>query len=152
MRLNLIYDDSAGDELNVIFDNYSGQNKNIPVLKFNSLKHKYYKDNIFTIEKLVEALNVSKSVMVVLTVPSNFWDYNGLLNEMYKDISGKIKIDHIFYCSSKNPLVMTLNLRKSNLAEHMVVAHNAQYYPQKSSDVTMQEKTLSLSKHAIHKD
>ncbi len=32
-QLNLLLDDSAGGEINVIFDNFSGQNKNNTVLK-----------------------------------------------------------------------------------------------------------------------
>jgi hypothetical protein len=154
-QLNLLRDDSAGGELNIIFDNCSGQNKNNTVLKlavwikamgyfksvnfiflvvghtknaadrlFNSLKHEYRKDNIFTMEKLLETLNVSDSVTVVPTAPDDFWDYDGLLNDMYKDISGKVKINHIFSCNSDNPLSMALDLRKSNLPEHTVDVHN----------------------------
>ena len=64
-------------------------------------------------EKLLETLNVSDSVTVVPTAPDDFWDYDGLLNDMYKDISGKVKINHIFSCNSDNPLSMALDLRKS---------------------------------------
>ena len=61
---------------------------------------------------------------MVPTVPNDFWDYDGFLNDMYKEISGKVKIIHIFSCNSDNPLSMALDLRKSNLPEHTVDVHN----------------------------
>ena len=50
---------------------------------FNSLKHEYLKDNIFTMEKVLETLIVSLWVTVVIVLPDDFWDYNGLLNDTY---------------------------------------------------------------------
>jgi hypothetical protein len=86
--LNLLREDSVGGELNIVFDNCSGQNKNNTVLKlaawimamgyfkvvnliflvvghtknsadrlFNSLKGEYRRQNIFTMEGLIESLN-----------------------------------------------------------------------------------------------
>jgi hypothetical protein len=153
-QLNLLREDSAGGELNVIFDNCSGQNKNNTVLKlavwlkaagyfkkvnfiflvvghtknaadrlFNSLKHEYRKKNLFTMEELTEALSVSDSVSVIPTTPDDFWDWDWLLTDMYRDISGQIKVNHIFSCSGNDPLLMTLDLRKSNLEEHGIIVH-----------------------------
>ncbi len=42
--------------------------------------------------------------------------------DVYRDISGQIKVIHIFFCSGNNPLVMTIDLQKSNLEEHGVIA------------------------------
>jgi folylpolyglutamate synthase/dihydropteroate synthase len=101
-RLNLLREDSVG-ELNIIFDNCSGQNKNNTVLKlaawlkamgyfrrvnfiflvvghtknaadrlFNSLKHEYRKQDIFTMEVLIRKLSASDCVTVIPTVPDDF--------------------------------------------------------------------------------
>jgi hypothetical protein len=126
-QLNLLRDDSAGGELNVIFDNCSGQNKNNTVLKlaawlkgmgyfknvnfiflivghtknaadslFNSLKHEYRKKNLFTMEALFDCLSVSECVTVVPTLPEDFLDYNRLFNDVYRNLAGKVKLNHIF--------------------------------------------------------
>ena len=119
MKIQLA-EDLAGSELNIIFDNCSGQNKNNMVLKlavwlkaagyfktitfiflvvghaknaadhlFNSLKHKYRLQNVFTMEVLVEKLNASESVTVVLTVPNDVIDYDALLNDIYRNLPGR---------------------------------------------------------------
>ncbi len=74
-------------------------------------------------EKLIDALSVSDSITVIPTMPNDFWDWDWLLSDMYRDILGQIKVNHIFSCSSDNLLVMTLGLRKSNLEEHGVIVH-----------------------------
>ncbi len=87
-KLNLLRKDSVGGELNIIFDNCSGQNKNNTVLTllawlmamgyfkeihfiflmvghtkneadslFNLLEQEYWKQNLFTFDKLVRTLN-----------------------------------------------------------------------------------------------
>jgi len=91
--LNLLHENSVGGELNIVFDNCSGQNKNKTVLKlaewlmamgyfksvhfiflvvghtknaadrlFNSLKHEYRKQNLFTFDELARALDQSATV------------------------------------------------------------------------------------------
>ncbi len=153
-QLNLLQEDSAGGELNVIFDNCSGQNKNDMVLKlvvwlkaagyfikvnfiflvigntknaadrlFNSLKHEYQKKNLFTMEELIEALSISDSVSVIPMTPDDFWGWDRLLTDMYRDILDQIKVNHIFSCSGNDPLMMTLDLWKLNLDEHGIIVH-----------------------------
>jgi hypothetical protein len=126
-QLNLLRDDSAGGELNIIFDNCSGQNKNNTVLRlaawlkqmgyfkkvkfvflivghtknaadrlFNSLKHEYRKENIFTMQALFDCLSVSDSVMVVPSVAEDFLDYDALFDDIYCPLTGKVKQNHIF--------------------------------------------------------
>ena len=155
-RLNLLRGDTVGGELNIIFDNCAGQNKNNTVLKlvvwlrasgyfkvvnfiflvvghtknaadrlFNSLKNEYRKQNIFTMEDLIDRLNQSESVTVIPTKSGDFWDYDFLLKDMYRDLSGQVKINHIFSCSSNDPLMMTLEMRRSNLPEHGTTIHKA---------------------------
>jgi hypothetical protein len=74
---------------------------------------------------LIERLNVLESVTVVSTVPDDFSDYDALLNDMYRDLSGQVKINHIFSCSGDNLLAMMLEMQKSNLPEHGVIVHIA---------------------------
>ena len=74
-------------------------------------------------EKLIDALSVSDSITVIPTMPNDFWDWDWLLSDMYRDILGQIKVNHILSCSSDNLLVMILDLRKSNLEEHGVIVH-----------------------------
>ena len=113
-QLNLLRDNSMGKELNIIFDNCSGQNKNNTVLKlaawikqmgyfdavnfvflivghtknaadhlFNSLKHKYRKQNIYTMQSLIDWLSVSDAVTIVPSVLEDFLGYDALMDNLY---------------------------------------------------------------------
>ena len=146
--LNLLQDDSVGGELNIIFDNCSGQNKNNTVLKlapwlmamgffkkvnfiflvvghtknaadrlFNSLKCKYHKKNLFMMDSLVAALDLSDSVTVIPTVANDFLEYDSLFKKLFRDLAGQIKKNHIFSCSvdDNEPC---LNLCESCMIEH----------------------------------
>jgi hypothetical protein len=144
--LNLLREDSVGGELNIVFDNCSGQNKNNTVLKlaawlmamgyfksvqfiflvvghtknaadrlFNSLKHEYRKQNLFTFDELARALDQSATVTVHRTVANDFFDYDKLLDGMYPKLAGHIKQNHIFSCEDNGSELM---IRKSNLPEH----------------------------------
>jgi hypothetical protein len=144
--LNLLREDSVGGELNIVFDNCSGQNKNNTVLKlvawlmvmgyfksvqfiflvvghtknaadrlFNSLKHEYRKQNLFTFDELARALDQSATVTVHRTVANDFFDYVKLLDGMYRKLTGQIKQNHIFSCEDDGSEMM---IRKSNLVEH----------------------------------
>ena len=144
--LNLLREDSVGGELNIVFDNCSGQNKNNTVLKleawlmamgyfksvqfiflvvghtknaadrlFNSLKHEYWKQNLFTFDELARALDQSANVTVHRTVANDFFDYDKLLDGMYNKLTGQIKQNHIFSCEDDGSEMM---IRKSNLVEH----------------------------------
>ena len=154
-QLNLLQDDSAGGELNIIFDNCSGQNKNNTVLRlaawlkqmgyfkkvkfvflivghtknaadrlFNSLKHEYHKENIFTMQALFDCLSVSDSVMVVSSVAKDFLDYDALFDDIYCPHTGKVKQNRIFSCSGDN-LLPVIELRASNLDEHQITCFKA---------------------------
>ena len=144
--LNLLREEEVGGELNIIFDNCSGQNKNNTVLKlaawlmamgyfksvqfiflvvghtknaadrlFNSLKHEYRKQNLFTFDQLVRALDHSETVTVYRTVANDFFDYDKLLDGIYRKLVGHIKQNHIFSCKDNGS---EMTIRKSNLAEH----------------------------------
>jgi hypothetical protein len=136
-QLNLLRDDSVGGELNIIFDNCSGQNKNNTVLKlaawlkaagyfkkvnfvflvvghtknaadclFNSLKHEYRKQDLFTMEQLIGALSASDCVSVIPTVPEDFYDYDMLFKDLYRPLSGKVKQNHIFTCLDDDKMIL----------------------------------------------
>ena len=51
--------------------------------------------------------------------------YNSLLNDMYRDLSGQVKVNHIFSCSGDDPLAMMLAMQRSNLPEHLALTHIA---------------------------
>jgi hypothetical protein len=85
---------------------------------FNSLKNEYQKQNIFTMEDLIDRLNQLESVTVIPTGSGDFWDYDSLLYDMYRDLLGQVKIYHIFSCSSNDLLMMMLEMRWSNLPKH----------------------------------
>ena len=148
--LNLLQENSPGEELNIIFDNCSGQNKNNTVLKlagwlkamgyfkqvnfiflivghtknaadrlFNSLKHEYRKKNIYTMDSLVASLSKSKSVTVLPTEPGDFFNYDALFKDLFRNLSGAVKKNHIFSCTG----VDRMDLYESNIAEHTKHTH-----------------------------
>ena len=78
---------------------FVGHTKNSAYCLFNSLKHEYHLQNIFTMEALVKKLNASESVTVVPIEPDVYFYYYSLLNDMYRDLSGQVKVNHIFSCS-----------------------------------------------------
>jgi hypothetical protein len=154
-QLNLLQEDLAGGELNIVFDNCSGQNKNNTVLKlaawlkqmgyfkkvnfvflvvghtknaadssFNSLKVEYRRENIYTMQDLFQRLDVSDSVTVVPTTPADFLDYDALFDDVYRDLAGKIKQNHIFACGGDDDdMLPIIQLRESNLDEHTIINH-----------------------------
>ena len=122
-KLNLLHENSVGGELNIIFDNCSGQNKNNTVIRlagwlnamnyfkevnfiflvvghtknaadclFNCLKQENHLQNLFTFQDLLKALNRSPMVTVHPTSPVDFHDYDKLMQELYRTLSGNIKI------------------------------------------------------------
>ncbi len=177
-RLNLLRDDSAGGELNIIFNNCSGQNKNNTVLRlaawlkqmgylnkvefvflivghtknaadglFNSLKHEYRKQNLFTMQALLDCLSVSDSVMVVPTVHEDFINFDALFDDIYRPLAGKVKQNHIFSCSGDNSLLPVIQLRVSNLDEHQVTYFKASKKSQKfnsAAELKAHSSTLLL--------
>ena len=99
-----------------------GHTKNAADSLFNSLKHKYRKKNLSTMQGLFDCLGVSECVTVVSTLPEDFLDYDRLFNNIYRNIAGMIKLNHIFSISSDGPLPV-MELRESNLSEHPITKH-----------------------------
>jgi hypothetical protein len=61
-----------------------GYTKNAADRLFNFLKIEYQKQNIFTMESLVDLLTTPKLVTVLLTSPNHFFAYN-------KQIEGRVQ-------------------------------------------------------------
>ena len=169
-QLNLLRDDLAGGELNIIFDNCSGQNKNNTVLKlamflkasgyfkhvnfiflivghtknaadrlFNSLKHEYRKKNLYTMETLLLALSVSDSVTVIPTLPEDFDNYDALFKDLFRNLSGKVKQNHIFACSADDQM----DLRESDIIEHKTNTHKCWKTGRLLNAAQLKEHTLA---------
>ncbi len=97
-----------------------GKTKNACDCLFNSLNHKYHKKNIFTMVKLIKALNVSKKIIVIPTVTSIFLNCDGAFKVLYADLKELVKNHHIFTCNGdNNKLIMTI--RESNLDAHKII-------------------------------
>ena len=52
---------------------------------------------------------------MIPTSPDDFFNYDKLFKDMYADLSGKVKVNHIFSCSGDDPEVTLMELRQSNL-------------------------------------
>ncbi len=114
--MNILKQSDPGGELNIIFDNCSGQNKNNTVLKlalwlkemgyfkqvnfvflivghtknvcdrlFNLLKHEYQKRNTFTMDKLIDAVSVSRAISIIRTKHNDFLNYDAHFKVVYND-------------------------------------------------------------------
>ena len=58
---------------------------------FNSLKHKYQKNNIYTMQALIKHLSTYNSVRIWPSEPNNFFNYDALFSDIYHNISEKVK-------------------------------------------------------------
>ena len=74
-------------------------------------------------KELLDVFSILDSISVIPMTLDNFWDWDRLLTNMYRDISGQIKVNHIFSRSGNDPLLMTLDLWKLNLDKHGVILH-----------------------------
>ena len=101
-----------------------GHTKNACDCLFNSLKHENRKKNIFTMGELIVALGVSAKITIVPTVASDFLDYDGAFKELYNNLSGLIKIYHIFTCDGDDDELI-MKIQESNLDEHKIIRHIA---------------------------
>ena len=70
---------------------------------------------------------MSDSVTVVPTTPEDFLNYDALFDDVYRDLAGMIKQNHIFACGGgdgdDNAMLPIIQLRESNLDEHPIVNH-----------------------------
>ena len=99
-----------------------GHTKNAADSLFNSLKHEYRKQNIYTMQGLYDCLDASDAVTVVPASSRDFLDYDILYQDLYRNLAGKVKSNHIFSVSDQNPTTV-IHLRESNLNEHPITLH-----------------------------
>ena len=69
-----------------------GHTKNAAERLFDSLKTEYCKQNIFTMQGMIQALSASNLVTVVQSDVEDFWDYNTLFFEDLSCFQDKKKI------------------------------------------------------------
>ena len=81
-----------------------GHTKNAADRLFNSLKELYRKQNLFTMQGLFDSLNGSDLVTIVPTSPQDFLDYDSFFETLYRDLTGKVKTNHIFSVTDKGGL------------------------------------------------
>jgi len=104
-----------------------GHTKNTADRMFNLLKIDYRRQNLYTMEQLEDSLDRSDNVSILMTEESDFYDYETFLDMFYRDLSGQVKVNHIFSCSYKEGRVgngLNMQLRKSNLPQHPNFALN----------------------------
>jgi hypothetical protein len=92
-----------------------GNMKNVADCLFNLLKQEYWKQILFTFDKLVRTLDELLSLTIHPTVAVNFLNYNKLLDSLYWLLTGNIKTNHIFFCTDDGTQMM---IQQSNLKEH----------------------------------
>ena len=105
-----------------------GHTKNAADRLFNMLKRDYRLKNIFTMDCLMDHLNVSESVTIHPTLADDFFDYESFLDMFYSDFKSKVKQHHIFSCNYNSSRVgnkINVELRESNLDIHPITTHNA---------------------------
>jgi hypothetical protein len=57
-------------------------------------------------------------------IPEDFLDYDALTDNVYRDLAGMVKQNHMFSCHDDGNETI-IRLRESNLNEHKVVDHKA---------------------------
>ena len=73
-------------------------------------------------QALIEHLSASDSITIWPSEPDDFLNCNALFSDIYCDLSGKVKQNHIFSCSG-DCLLPIVSLRESNLDERQVSNH-----------------------------
>ncbi len=71
---------------------------------------------------LFDCLTLSNAVTVEPALQEDFLDYNKLFQDIYHNLAGKDKLNHIFSVSNDNTLAV-IHLLESNLDEHPILLH-----------------------------
>jgi hypothetical protein len=98
-----------------------GHSKNAADRLFNSLKQDYWKQNLFTFDKLMWILDKLLSLTIHPTMVKDFLDYSKLLDSLYWLLTGNIKTNQFFSCTED---VTQITIRQSNLEEKQEYALN----------------------------
>jgi hypothetical protein len=81
---------------------------------FNLLKQNYWKQNLFTFDKLVWTLDELLSLTIHPNMAKDFLSYSKLLDSLYQPLTENIKTNHIFSCTDDG---MQLTIWQNNLKE-----------------------------------
>ncbi len=100
-----------------------GHTKNAGDRLFNLLKQDYWKQNLFTFDKLVQTLDKLLPLAIQSTVAKDFLNYSKLLDGLYPPLTGNIKTNHIFSCTDNGTQI---TIWQSNLQEHQEYVLNVQ--------------------------
>jgi hypothetical protein len=80
-----------------------GHTKNPCDRMFNILKLRFRKQNVYTMEQLLEVLNEQDQVNAMRVLPSDFFGIDAFLDKFYRRFtSGTVHKAHIFSCSVEN--------------------------------------------------
>ncbi len=79
-------------------------------LVFLIVGHTKNAKNVFTMQGMVHALSALELVMMAPFVVKDFWDYGALFTNLYQDLSGQVKNNHIFTCNGNDSFVLVIEL------------------------------------------
>ena len=74
---------------------------------------------------MVHALSALELVILAPLVVKDFWDYGALFTNLYQDLSGQVKNNHIFTCNGNDSFVLVIELWERNLEGHKERKHEA---------------------------
>ncbi len=73
---------------------------------------------------MVDRLSESNLVTVIPSSPKDFLDYDALIDDIFRDLVGKVILYHIFSCSMMDSInKVYMDLCESNLIEHTTTSH-----------------------------
>jgi hypothetical protein len=68
-------------------------------------------------DKLIDALSVSRKISIIQTKHNDFLNYNALFKVVHDDLKGLVTKNHIFACSDDNDDELWMSIRESNLED-----------------------------------
>ncbi len=88
-----------------------GHTKNVCDRLFNLLKLRYHKSNVYTMEILVEVLNMMDDITFTHAPSDVFYNFDKMLDIFYKNFKpGTIQKNHYFVVDSSEPTTMLSKL------------------------------------------
>jgi hypothetical protein len=69
-------------------------------------------------DKLIDALSVSRKISIIRTKRDDFLNYDALFKVVYVDLKGLVTKNHIFACIDDNDNELWMSKRESNLEDY----------------------------------
>ena len=115
---NLLVESGHFKKVNFLFL-VRGHTKNPCDRMFNILKLRFRKQNVYTMEQLLQVLNKQDQVNALRVLPSDFYDIDAFLNKFYRQFTtGTVHKSHIFSCDAENGATkMKINVSKWELED-----------------------------------